>query len=113
MIVKYKTRPRSDNLSSVFKYTERNVRGLALLVKAEERDELVKDFDLVRTQESIEDSEDNDGDTLDETLHVAQDANEEPTLEENDQIDSETLDPVEDVNENPVTISDTSDPILL
>ena len=110
VIVKYKTRPKSDNLSSVFKYTERNVRGLALLVKAEERDELVKDFDLVRTQESIEDSEDNDGDTLDETLHVAQDANEEPTHEENDQIDSETLDPVEDVNENPVTRSDTSDP---
>ena len=83
---------------------------MALLVKAEERDELVKDFDLVRTQESIEDSEDNDGDTLDETLHVAQDANEEPTHEENDQIDSETLDPVEDVNENQVTRSDTSDP---
>ena len=37
VVVKYKLRSATNNFGNTFKYADRNVRGLALLVKAEER----------------------------------------------------------------------------
>ena len=52
--VKYKTKSSLDRNSNHFKYTERNVRGLALLVKAEERQDFENvNFDMNRLEARI------------------------------------------------------------
>ena len=63
VIVKYKTKSVAANLGNVFKYTQRNVRGLALLIKAEERNEL-KGLDDVRFSANIIEEEGDLGTTM-------------------------------------------------
>ena len=54
VVVKYKLRSATNNFGNTFKYADRNVRGLALLVKAEERceDQLV-DMDENRFGDTV------------------------------------------------------------
>ena len=79
VIVKYKTKSVAANLGNVFKYTQRNVRGLALLIKAEERGELT-DLDLDNTRFStnmVEEEESGDHGTTMDTVEEANQVTEE------------------------------------
>ena len=79
VIVKYKTKSVAANLGNVFKYTQRNVRGLALLIKAEERGELT-DLDLDNTRFStnmVEEEESGDHGTTMDTVEEANQVREE------------------------------------
>ena len=61
VVVKYKLRSATNNFGNTFKYADRNVRGLALLVKAEERSgNQVVDIDENRFEDTVyeEDEED-------------------------------------------------------
>ena len=112
VIVKYKLRSQIDHFPSVFKYTERNVRGLALLVKAEERSE-IEDIDLDEVRfaniPADEDNEvnDNNSDGNDEDRNEVNDAatvrddhnitSEEEIIEEDQQ--NEAIDEESDIEE--------------
>ena len=88
VVVKYKLRSATNNFGSTFKYADRNIRGLALLVKAEERceDQLV-DMDENRFRDTVyeEDKE--------ETEQADQSAPEESNEENLQAFDARALAP--------------------
>ena len=66
VVVKYKTKPRPDQQRNVFKYAERNVRGLALLIKAEEREDFENtEVDNARFDPQVELDNSNDEEIVD------------------------------------------------
>ena len=85
VVVKYKTKTTSNNLGHTFKYAERNVRGLALLIKKEERAELANvDFDLNRFTDGRNGSEDNLAENQEEEDDVIEEQEEDNVSEDGD-----------------------------
>ena len=104
VVVKYKlqskkTKTSLTNHPKVFKYAERNIRGLALLIKAEERPEEENvDIDQIRFRRNAPDdeeennknsSEEKEKEDDSEIQEVEVDADEEEKTEQNEVTDSD------------------------
>ena len=110
VIVRYKIKP------NVFKYAERNVRGLALLVKSEERPELEDiDLDQIRFAANVPDEAtetlDEESNDVDDTTpsHEAVEDNDNIEIVANDDLSSEGENEIDDQHEASNSNSDHYD----